>query len=160
MSPAGLGSSRLHEDLLCELEAFVHARVLGLDVAGDGHAFDGPRGGHVGDVAGNAANDDLRSIFRENNLNKLVAHPKEQSLSHVLPLPKVDQRLSQGQRPLWSTLRAEGEGERPELLVAVEEALEVLEQDDFLAQALGVIEEVVVLELFPIRGHQGWLVIL
>lgn len=110
MSPTGLGSWRLHEDLLCKLEAFVHAGVFGLDVAAYGHPFDGPRRGHVGHVARHTAYDDLGAILREDNLNQLVAHPKKQGLSHVLPLPKVDQRLSDWQRPLWGVLWAEGEG--------------------------------------------------
>ena len=78
----------------------------------------------------------------EQDLDDLVAVAEQNGLPCALPLLDVAQwKLRSGS--LWRSILLETEFQRLELGVSVQVAFEVLQEDDLLVDALGVLEEVV-----------------
>ena len=94
-----------------------------------------------GDKAAARAQDQLGLVL-EHHLNDLVCVSEEDSLLSPLPLLDVDKMVTVCRLAHGSVLLREGKLEGLELLVAVEVALEVLQEDHLLGDSVGVVEEI------------------
>ena len=94
-----------------------------------------------GDIAAARAQNQLGLVL-EHHLDDLVCIAEQDGLLGPLPLLDVDEVVSVCCLAHWSVLLGEGELEGLELLVAVEVALEVLQEDHLLGDSVGVVEEV------------------
>lgn len=93
------------------------------------------------DKAAARAQDQLGLVL-EQHLDDLVRVTEEDGLLGPLPLFDVDKMVSVYCLAHWSALLREGELEGLELLVAIEVALEVLQEDHLLGDGVRVIEEI------------------
>ncbi len=91
----------------------------------------------------------LLSRRLEDYLYDLIGKPEHNGSVRPPPFLQVDGRVQSGRR---GVLGAKSELNRFEFLVAVEEALEVLQQYHLFIDALRVIEEVVVFNSFTLRA--------
>ena len=94
-----------------------------------------------GDIAAARAQDQLGLVL-EHHLDDLVCVSEENGLLGPLPLLDVDEMVSVCCLAHWSVLLREGKLEGLELLIAVEVALEVLQEDHLLGDSVGVVEEI------------------
>ena len=93
------------------------------------------------DKAAARAQDQLGLVL-EQHLDDLVRVAEEDGLLGPLPLLDVDKVVSVCCLAHWSVLLREGELEGLELLVAIEVALEVLQEDHLLGDSVRVVEEI------------------
>ena len=93
------------------------------------------------DKAAARAQDQLGLVL-EQHLDDLVRVAEEDGLLGPLPLLYVDKMVSVRCLAHWSVLLREGELEGLELLIAIEVALEVLQEDHLLGDGVRVIEEI------------------
>ena len=94
-----------------------------------------------GDKAAARAQDKLGLVL-EQHLDDLVCVTEEDGLLGPLPLLDVDELVSVCCLAHWSVLLRESKLEGLELLVAVEVALEVLQEDHLLGDRVRVVEEI------------------
>ena len=81
-------------------------------------------------------------LILEQHLDDFVCVTEEDGLLGPLPLLDVDKVVSVCCLAHWSALLREGKLKGLELLVAVEVALEVLQEDHLLGDSVGVVEEI------------------
>lgn len=93
------------------------------------------------DKAAARAQDQLGLVL-EQHLDDLVCVTQEDGLLGPLPLLDVDKMVSVCCLAHWSVLLREGKLEGLELLVAIEVALEVLQEDHLLGDRVRVVEEI------------------
>ena len=83
----------------------------------------------------------------EHHLNDLVGIAEKNGLLSALPLLDVDELGIVAVLPLWGVLLREVELEGLKLLVAIEVALKVLQENNFLVNRFRVVEEIEVRDL-------------